>query len=175
MTLLPLMLAAAAAAAAEVPVPDGHRMEHYRAATPATVPGARTAAAAEVKDLRAAGAVLVDVTPLGVGTYGRMRGRWIVKAPHETIPGAVWLPNVGYGRLEPAMAAWFAERLTSLTGGDRARPLVFFCSPDCWMSWNAARRAAEAGYAAVYWFPEGVDGWRDALEDLARAEPQPPP
>jgi PQQ-dependent catabolism-associated CXXCW motif protein len=38
---------------------------------------------------------------------------------------------------------------------------VFFCLKDCWMSWNAAKRALEYGYANVMWFREGTDGWQE--------------
>ena len=46
------------------------------------------------------------------------------------------------------------------------------------MSWNAAKRAAtELGYTDVYWYPEGVQGWKEAGLDLepAREFPMPGP
>jgi rhodanese-related sulfurtransferase len=30
------------------------------------------------------------------------------------------------------------------------------------MSWNAAKRAVEYGYTAVYWFPGGMQDWTAA-------------
>ncbi len=39
-------------------------------------------------------------------------------------------------------------------------PVLFFCLAECWMSWNAAKRALEYGYSNVFWYPEGTDGWR---------------
>ena len=51
--------------------------------------------------------------------------------------------------------------LAKLTGGDKNRPVVFYCDANCWMSWNAAKRAlVELGYTSVYWYPEGVQGWQ---------------
>ena len=74
--------------------------------------------------------------------------------------------------MPPETASWFAQELARLTGGDRARPLVFYCEPQCWMSWNAARRAVrELGYTAVHWYPGGAEAWRAAGMTLAPATP----
>ena len=62
-----------------------------------------------------------------------------------------------------------------LSGGDRARRLVFYCQAECWMSWNAAKRALGLGYRNVVWYPEGTDGWQAAGLPLQMAEPQPMP
>ena len=57
--------------------------------------------------------------------------------------------------------SYFRTRLERLTKGKRDAPLVFFCLRDCWMSWNAAKRAVEAGYTNVMWFRDGTDGWQE--------------
>ena len=67
--------------------------------------------------------------------------------------------------------AYFAAGLEQATGGDPDHPVVFFCLDDCWMSWNAAKRAIEAGYSDVIWFPEGTDGWAFDDHPLENAEP----
>ncbi len=60
--------------------------------------------------------------------------------PRFDIPGSLWLPDTGYGELAPVMLDYFRRGLDkALAGG--ARPLVFYCLKDCWMSWNAAKRA----------------------------------
>ena len=59
--------------------------------------------------------------------------------------------------------------------GDKRRPLKFFCMADCWMSWNAVKRAAEFGYGHVHWFAEGTDGWWELDRPLVAAEPPPVP
>jgi rhodanese-related sulfurtransferase len=41
------------------------------------------------------------------------------------------------------------------------------------MSWNAAKRLVAMGYANVAWYPEGTDGWADALLPVADAQPEP--
>jgi PQQ-dependent catabolism-associated CXXCW motif protein len=40
--------------------------------------------------------------------------------------------------------------------------VVFYCLADCWMSWNAAKRAASWGYREVLWYRDGTDGWEAA-------------
>ena len=100
------------------------------------------------------------------GTIWRDRRR-------ENIPGSVWLANVGYGALSGEMESYFRHSLEELTGGDVGRVLVFYCDRDCWMSWNAAKRAIAFGYARVHWYPDGTQGWTEA--GLPRAETTPRP
>jgi PQQ-dependent catabolism-associated CXXCW motif protein len=53
--------------------------------------------------------------------------------------------------------------------------LVLYCLANCWMSWNAAKRALSLGYSDVAWYPEGTDGWFAALLPLEDATPEPRP
>jgi PQQ-dependent catabolism-associated CXXCW motif protein len=93
---------------------------------------------------------------------------------HESIEGAVWLANVGYGKLAPEVADYFRAHLAALTdGGKSRRPIVFFCLRNCWMSWNAAKRALEWGFANVVWYPDGSDGWRDIGLPITPLKPLP--
>jgi PQQ-dependent catabolism-associated CXXCW motif protein len=87
----------------------------------------------------------------------------------------VWLPDVGNGEIPPALEAWYQARLTALTQDDPAKPVVVFCHPDCWASWNAAKRAIGYGYRRVYWYPDGVEGWQDSgrATEVVRAEKRP--
>ena len=91
------------------------------------------------------------------------------------IPGSTWLPDTGYGELSPAADGYLKTGLERITGGDRAKPLVIYCLRDCWMSWNAAKRAVIWGYTGVIWYPEGTDGWQDAGLPLEEAKPAPHP
>jgi PQQ-dependent catabolism-associated CXXCW motif protein len=59
------------------------------------------------------------------------------------------------------------------TKGNTAHPIVLFCLRDCWMSWNAAKRALSYGYTAVSWFPDGSDGWTDLGRPLVRVDQLP--
>ena len=166
-----LSLLCAAVRAEAPPEPDAYRTEDYRAPVPQTLRGARVLTTAEAKAIwqRRAG-IFVDVMPrpprpdLPPGTIWRDR-------PRLTIPGAVWLPDTGYGEFAPAMEAWLRASLERITGGDRTKLIVVFCLRDCWMSWNAARRAVAWGYANVAWYPDGTDGWSE--EDLPLEDAQP--
>lgn len=158
---------------AEYRMPE-YRMSDYRSPTPATVPGAQTVTTAQVEELvRSGEAVLIDVYPAPPRPAGLPpESVWIPKA-RDTIPGAVWLPNTGYGALPDGVETYFRDNLERLTGGRLDRPLVFFCEPDCWMSWNAALRAVEYGYSAVRYYPEGAAGWEKAGLKLAPLRPAP--
>jgi len=35
---------------------------------------------------------------------------------------------------------------------------VNYCHRNCWLSWNAAKRAISYGYRNVFWFPDGMEG-----------------
>ena len=83
---------------------------------------------------------------------------WHPPARHD-IPGSIWLANTGYGALNPEVEVYFRNALERLTLGDKARALAFYCEAECWMSWNAAKRAVSYGYAHVYWFPGGMQEW----------------
>ena len=92
---------------------------------------------------------------------------------HRSVPGAVWMPNAGAAPLAPEREALFLKRVEALTGGDRTMPIVTFCHPDCWGSWNAGKRLVEQGYTAVHWFPDGIEGWQDAHETaVIRQDPE---
>jgi PQQ-dependent catabolism-associated CXXCW motif protein len=152
--------------------PLSYRMEDYRAPVPATLQGAKVVttdeAAALLTDKRA---VFFDVMPhtpkpakLPAGTIWREKVR-------NNIPGSVWLPNVGYGALSGETADYFQAALETLTGGDNKRMILFYCMTDCWMSWNAAKRAIEWGYGSVIWYPSGADGWEKGGHALSEGKP----
>jgi PQQ-dependent catabolism-associated CXXCW motif protein len=173
---LAAFLLAAQARAAEISEPAGYRLEDYRAPTPAALRGARVIATEEAERIwRSRSASFVDVMPRPPRPRNLPeRTLWRDK-PRSNIPGSIWLPDTGYGELAPAMADYFARGLEKATNGDRARPLVVYCLTDCWMSWNAAKRALTLGYANVVWYPEGTDGWLAALLPLENAMPEPRP
>ncbi len=173
--LAALLFAAPAVAETGVPVPDGYRIEDYHAPVPDRVPGGAVIHAAEVRKLRAAGAIVIDVLPAPRQPPTMKPGMPWLPAPHLDIPGSIWLPDFGRGALNKVMANWFHEKLRELTHDDPDRALVFYCQAQCWMSWNAAKRAAALGFRHVFWFPEGVDGWREAGFALAPATPETPP
>ena len=90
------------------------------------------------------------------------------------IPGSIWLPDTGYGELAPVMLDYFRRGLDRALDG-RSRALVFYCLKDCWMSWNAAKRALALGYKDIDWYPEGTEGWAAAGLPLELRRPEPRP
>ena len=165
-----------ALAAAAPPEPDGYRMEAYRAPTPATLKGARVLTSADAHDLwEKHAATFVDVLPQAPRPKNLPKDVVWRDKPRQDIPGSVWLPDTGYGELAPEMASYFADGLKRASGGDPHRPLVFYCLKDCWMSWNAARRALALGFASVDWYPDGADGWAAAGYPLEPRQPEPRP
>lgn len=161
--LIVLWAGCGAALAQPVPEPDAYRGEPYRAPVPATLRGAQVINAAQAIALHAEGqAVFLDILPRKARPEGLPEGTVWREPPHQTIPGALWLWNTGYERLDPEEQARLRAGLEQATGGDPDAPVVFFCRADCWMSWNAARRAVEWGYGAVIWFPGGTEDWQEA-------------
>jgi PQQ-dependent catabolism-associated CXXCW motif protein len=156
------------------PEPAGYRHTDYRAPTPATLAGARVVTTAQAEALwQDKTAIFVDVMPrpprppnLPPGTVWRDR-------PRSDIPGSIWLPDTGYGELAPVTEAYLRQNLERVTGSDRTKLLVIYCLRDCWMSWNAAKRILAMGYTNVGWYPEGTDGWSEALLPVADAQPAP--
>jgi PQQ-dependent catabolism-associated CXXCW motif protein len=84
---------------------------------------------------------------------------------HRSLPGSVWLPGAGAADLGPGEAV-FARRAAELTEGDKTRPIVTFCQPHCWASWNAAKRLVGLGYTRIYWFPPGINGWQNGHDTV---------
>jgi PQQ-dependent catabolism-associated CXXCW motif protein len=145
-----------------VPEPSGYRLEDFRTPVPATLRGARVLGDDEAADIwNKNGAVFIDVYPQAPKPPNLPAGTFWREPSHRSIEGAQWLPNVGYGALSATMDEHFRLRLDRLSKGKRDAPLVFFCLKDCWMSWNAAKRALEYGYTNVMWFRDGTDGWQE--------------
>lgn len=165
---------AAAAGAGGVPELDGYRTDDYRAPVPLTLKGARAIDADGAEEIIEQGqAIFIDVYPRANKPPNLPPGTIWRDPTHMTIEGAHWLPNVGYGVLSDEFESYFRTRLAALTGNDPTRTVVFFCQRDCWMSWNAAKRALEWGYTDVVWFSEGTDAWQEAGFDLVKASPVP--
>jgi PQQ-dependent catabolism-associated CXXCW motif protein len=176
MALSVALLGAAAVADAPPPEPEGYRIEDYRAPTPLTVAGGMTLDTAAAKQLWKSGeAVWIDVLPAPRRPANLPVSALWLPLPHRDIPGSLWLPDIGRGALGPELEGYFRDHLAAATGGRRDVPVVFYCLADCWMSWNAAKRAASWGYRRVYWYRNGTDGWETANLPLAPAEPVPGP
>lgn len=145
-----------------VPIPETFRMDDYRSAVPTTVPGGVVLDTGAMQKVVVGGeAVLIDVLPAPRRPDAMRPGVPWLPARHQALPGSLWWPDVGRGALAPELENRFRHRLHEVTAGRPGKLVVFYCLSNCWMSWNAARRAAAMGIRAG-WYPEGVDGWRAA-------------
>lgn len=133
------------------------RQQPYHGPTPLAIPGARVVQTRQLQAMLSGPdkPILIDV---------------LSERGHVTLPGAIWLSGAGRGAnfLDPVQLL-LTQLLEQLAGSDKSRPLVFFCaSSQCWLSYNAALRAAAAGYKRVYWYRGGIDAWTAAGLPTAR-------
>jgi PQQ-dependent catabolism-associated CXXCW motif protein len=158
------------------PEPEGYRTDNYRSPVPATLVGARVLATGEAEAIwRAGTGIFIDVLPHAPKPQNLPAGTIWREKPRLNIPGSIWLPDTGYGTLAAATEDYLRHGLARASGDNRATLLVFYCLVDCWMSWNAAKRALSYGYANVAWYPEGTDGWQRAGLPVAESQPAPRP
>jgi PQQ-dependent catabolism-associated CXXCW motif protein len=175
-TLITVMLALTAPGRAQEnpPEPEGYRTDNYRAPVPATLAGVPVLSTEQAEAIwRSGSGVFIDVLPrppkppnLPAGTIWRDK-------PRLNIPGSIWLPDTGYGTLAATTEDYLRNGLARASGGNSAKLLVIYCQADCWMSWNAAKRALSYGHSNVAWYPEGTDGWQRADLPLVDSRPEP--
>ena len=162
---------APAASPHDVPEPQGLFQGAPHGYVPATLKGAKVIDSAAALDtlIKADHPALID-TAESERKPPSMSKTMIWLPQHRSIPGADWMPGAGNGTGDAAFAAAFRTRAATLTNGKPSTPIVTFCHPDCWASWNAAKRLVELGYTNVYWFPGGMESWQDG-HDTAVVRP----
>ncbi len=171
---LGLVLIGEIGARAQTLEPEGYRLDDYRAPTPETVPGGVVIDTEAAYQLwQAGGAIWVDVLPAPRRPENLPPQALWMPVPRRNIPGSLWLPDVGRGALNPELEAYFRTHLEDATDGVHNRQIVFYCLAECWMSWNATKRAAAWGYTNLYWYRDGIDAWEAARLPTADAEPAP--
>lgn len=121
---------------------------------------------------RAKTAVFIDVLPRPPKPQNLPADTVWRDKPRFSIPGTIWLPDTGYGRLAAATEDYLRDGVARASGGNKTAPLVIYCQADCWMSWNAAKRVLSYGYTNVAWYPEGTDGWERADLPLTESQPE---
>ena len=169
-----LALASAAPAQQDTLEPEDYRTDNYRSPVPATLAGARVLTTEETEAIwRAKSGIFIDVLPRPPKPKNLPEGTVWRDKPRFSIPGSIWLPDTGYGRLAASTEDYLRQGLARSTKGNKSALLVIYCQADCWMSWNAAKRALSLGYSNVAWYPEGTDGW--TFYDLPTQESQPEP
>lgn len=149
---------------------DGYRLSHYRSPTPLTHEHARTLDTVTLQQLlrEQPGTRLIDV-------YRQqwLHGQFIEDEVHANLPNSLWLANTGDGELNAQWQDYFQRHLAQASQGNRAWPLVFYCRSDCWLGWNAVKRAHQLGYTNLYWYRDGIDAWQQAGLPLIPAQPLP--
>ncbi|GAA0785384.1 rhodanese-like domain-containing protein [Marinobacterium sediminicola] len=151
---------------------EGFRVTKYRSPTPEFAEGGQRIDTISLQDMnqQQPKPALIDVQPVRW-----QDGIFLQSKPRFNLPGSIWMPNVGLGELEPEWADYFSKGLRQASSGKMDYPLVIYCTADCWMSWNAVKRASVWGYTQVYWYAEGTDGWKEADLALEKATPLPFP
>ena len=99
-----------------------------------------------------------------------------VLGPGPRLPGAEnAAPASQAGSFNDATQQEFARYLQQVTGGDKAKPMLFYCqNTQCWMSYNAALRAIAMGHTRVYWYRGGIEAWQQAESLAMSMQPQAP-
>jgi PQQ-dependent catabolism-associated CXXCW motif protein len=171
--VLALCLPLLAPAAPAVPEPAGYWMGPTHGPVAATLTGAKVIHTHALAALLKADAVMVvDVSDAPRRPDNMAQGAVWLPVPHPIIPGGEWIPGAGLGAIPPATDKLFRARLALGTHKDPTHEVVIYCHESCWLSWNAAKRALSYGYKNVYWFPDGMEGWRSAALPTAVATPQ---
>ena len=173
----PVSGAPSAVTSTEAPVPEPADFWNgpVNSPTPATLSGGTVVHAADLSALlKQKGITLVDVSSSPPRPEKLAPEAVWMPTPHAVIPGSLWLAGVGEGTLDAATDGFYKQRLGEVTANDMNRTVVVYCHERCWLSWNAAKRAIRYGYQRVYWFPDGIEGWKAAGFTTAVATSQTP-
>lgn len=156
------------------PEPADYRHHDYRAFVPKTLKGATVISNEQAMQIwKSRKAIFIDVLPRAPKPQNLRKATVWRPRKRNNIPDSIWLANVGFGVLNSKLQSYFRKTLANLTKGDKTAPILFYCLADCWMSWNAAKRALTFGYKTVYWYPEGTNGWVKNGGQLQHSEPMP--
>lgn len=148
---------------------DGYRATLYRSPTPATAEVAQTL---DTPGLQALLKAHPDTLLIDVYKRQYLNGQFIASEAHANLPGSHWLANTGDGTLDEQWSGYFSRHLQRLSAGNPQHPIVFYCRSDCWLSWNAVKRATALGYARLYWYRDGLDAWEAAGLPVVAATPE---
>lgn len=160
--------------AAPAPEPSGFWTGPINSAVPATLAGGKVInSARQLQSLLTRPAtVIVDVSNAPRRPDNLATGAPWLPLPHQAIPGSLWIPGAGLGEIPPAVDDFFRRQLVAATDNDATRQVIIYCHRTCWLSWNAAKRAIDYGYRNVYWYRDGIEGWKAAHFPTAVIEPR---
>jgi PQQ-dependent catabolism-associated CXXCW motif protein len=143
----------------KVPPTSELRTVGYHSPTPLRIPGGKVVTTGELKAMMEQNPRPYVIDVLGGGV-------------HRTIAGAFWMLGAGAGDMNKDEEARFAKAIAAFAGGDKDRPMVFFCvDSECWLSYNAALRAIRLGYTNVMWYRGGIASWRVGENPMAQSDP----
>jgi PQQ-dependent catabolism-associated CXXCW motif protein len=165
-----------ATAAADVKEPDGYWTGPIDSPVPETITGGQVIHAQALANLiEAHNPVVIDVSNTPKRPDGMALDAPWLPLPHEAIPGSLWIPEAGMAEVPAHVDEFFREELSEATDGNLDATVVIYCHEQCWLSWNAAKRAISYGYRNVHWFPQGIEGWRAAGFKTEVMKPRLPP
>lgn len=149
-------------ASTDIDEPEGYQLDNYRSQTPATLEGAIVVNASKAKELFDRGDVIfIDVLPSPKRPESLSEDEVWLPPKRMNIPGSIWLADVGFGVLSDELENYFKSNLERFHDSNQ-KAMLFYCKANCWMSWNAAKRAINYGFSNILWFPGGTDDWSDA-------------
>jgi PQQ-dependent catabolism-associated CXXCW motif protein len=123
-----LALAPAVFAQQGVPEPLDYRTDSYRAPVPATLAGAQVVTTEDAEKIwHSKSGIFIDVLPRAPKPKNLPAGTVWRDKPRLNIPGSVWLPDTGYGRLAPSTEDYLRKGLARSPEGNRSALLVFYC------------------------------------------------
>lgn len=132
-----------------IPPSNQLRNGQMHAATPTAIPGGYVVSTEGLASAMNSGHQIVLIDVLG-SDYS---------LPSAQIAPGMAQPGSYQDRVQQQVGQW----LQQLTNGNPDVPIVIFCSdPQCWLSYNAALRAINAGYQQVYWYRGGLQAWQMA-------------
>jgi PQQ-dependent catabolism-associated CXXCW motif protein len=179
--LLGAILSSAAAAvvaapltSSSIPEPTGYWTGPINSPVPATLTGGTVISSARRLHalLSHKGTALIDVSNAPKRPDNMAPGAPWLPLPHRAIPGTAWIPGVGAGEIPAALDSLFRRELSAATHNDPTRRVIIYCHKTCWLSWNAAKRAISYGYQHVYWYRDGIEGWKAAGLPTTVVEPR---
>ena len=154
------------------PEPEGYWSGAMNGPVPQTLKGGKVIHRTELETLLKRGNVAtIDVSNKPRRPEGLSKDAPWLPLPQQVIPGSLWIPGAGLGVIEPAVETLFKKRLAYVSASNPTFPIVIYCHERCWLSWNAAKRAVSYGYRNVYWFPDGIEGWKEAGHPTVEGEP----
>jgi PQQ-dependent catabolism-associated CXXCW motif protein len=127
------------------------------AATPRSVPGAKTITTRELVELyRTSKPVLINALDWTEGAFA--------------LPGTSWIQGMGKSRPSKTAVSELRALLAQIAP-DKDAPLVVYClSWECWLSYNASLSALAAGYKNVHWYRGGINAWNQARLPVVRTK-----